>query len=110
MAKTSTSFKKGKTTGRPKGAVNKTTKDVKQAYQMLIENNLPNLDKWLNEIAGKDPVKAFGIIMDLSEYVIPKLARNNVEVKGNDTPHTIRIGYGDQPKQVFKIGEQIIEF
>lgn len=75
MPKSDTMFKPGNK-GKPKGALNKTTRDIKQAYQMLIENNLDNLTEWLKVIAKKDPEKAIRIIADLSEYVIPKLARS----------------------------------
>lgn len=83
MAKTKTSFKKGEAKGKPKGALNHTTRDIKEAYQLLIEKNLDNLSKWLNEIAVKDPARAINIILDLSEYVIPKLARSDFNLKNN---------------------------
>jgi len=70
--------KKGETNnpnGRPAGVPNKATRDIKEAYRMLIEKNLDNLTGWLEKIAEKDPEKAIRIINDLSEYVIPKLAR-----------------------------------
>jgi hypothetical protein len=62
--------------GRPAGVPNKATRDIKEAYRMLIEKNLDNLTGWLEKIADKDPEKAIRIINDLSEYVIPKLARS----------------------------------
>lgn len=70
-------FEKGrkKTGGKKQGTENKATKDIKEAYRMLIENNLDNLTDWLNQIAKKDPAKAVYILVDLSEFVIPKLAR-----------------------------------
>ena len=76
-------FKKGKpkTGGKTKGTPNKTTKDIKEAYQLLIENNLDNLTLWLEKVAEKDPEKAIRIINDLSEYVIPKLARQELSGK-----------------------------
>lgn len=79
--KTNGSFKKGHPGVKPKGALNKTTKDIKQAYQQLIEKNLDNLTGWLEKIAEKDPEKAIRIINDLSEYVIPKLARQEMTGK-----------------------------
>lgn len=89
MGRTSTTFKKGQG-GKPKGALNKTTKDIKEAFQMLIEKNLDNLTGWLETIAAKDPEKAIRIISDLSEYVIPKLARSEFVGKdGKDLTATI---------------------
>jgi hypothetical protein len=77
--------KKGHTNnpnGRPAGVPNKATSDIKEAYQKLIEKNLDNLTDWLEQIALKDPEKAIRILSDLSEYVIPKLARQ--ELTGKD--------------------------
>jgi hypothetical protein len=71
-------FQKGVATnpnGRKAGVPNKNTQAIKDAYQLLIENNLDNLKGWLEKIAEKDPEKAIRIISDLSEYIIPKLAR-----------------------------------
>lgn len=82
MAKSSTTFKKGEAKGRPVGVQNKATRDIKEAYRLLIEKNLDNLTGWLEKIAEKDPEKAIRIINDLSEYVIPKLARQ--EFTGKD--------------------------
>jgi hypothetical protein len=76
---------KGKTNnpnGRPAGVPNKATRDIKEAYRLLIEKNLDNLTGWLEKIADKDPEKAIRILNDLSEYVIPKLARK--EFTGED--------------------------
>jgi hypothetical protein len=64
--------------GRTKGSPNKITKDIKEAYRLLIENNLDNLTGWLEKIAEENPEKAIKILSDLSEYVIPKLARTDL--------------------------------
>lgn len=76
-------FKKGhkKVGGKTEGTQNKATKDIKEAYRQLIEKNLDNLTGWLEAIADKDPEKAIKIINDLSEYVIPKLARQELTGK-----------------------------
>ena len=82
---------KGKTNnpnGRPAGVPNKATKDIKEAYRMLIEKNLDNLTGWLEIIAEKDPEKAIRIISDLSEYVIPKLARSEMDHTSKGQPIT----------------------
>ena len=77
MGKSSTTWKKGEG-GRPAGTLNHTTKDIKEAYRMLIEKNLDNLTGWLERIADDNPEKAIKIISELSEYVIPKLARTDL--------------------------------
>lgn len=68
--------------GRPKGAPNKSTSIVREAIANLLERNAPNMDRWLNEVADKDPHKALDIIQKLSEYHIPKLARTEVTGAG----------------------------
>ncbi len=68
--------------GRPKGAKNKTTENIRKAYQQLTEDNLDNMTLWLSQIAADDPKQAMEMMIKLSEYVIPKLARQ--EITGND--------------------------
>lgn len=66
--------------GRPKGAPNKTTTEIRQAYQSFVEGNIPQFEEWLQHI--EDPAKRFDIIIKISEYFIPKL--NRQEVTGSD--------------------------
>ncbi len=68
--------------GRPKGMPNKATSKVREAIAELLERNAGNMDRWLNEVADKDPYKALDLMQKLSEYHIPKLART--EVTGKD--------------------------
>ena len=68
--------------GRPVGVGNKTTTQIKEAYQKLLEDNLDNMTLWLGKIAEKDPARATELMLKLSEYILPKLARQ--EVVGND--------------------------
>lgn len=68
----------GNPNGRPKGAGNKVTNKIKEAYQMLMEANLDNMSGWLEEIAERNPKEALELMLKLSEYVIPKLARQEV--------------------------------
>jgi len=77
-------FTKGhkKLGGKQRGAQNKATKDIKLAFQNLIENNLDNMTKWLEQVAATDPSKALILVKDLSEFIVPKLARQ--EMTGKD--------------------------
>jgi len=68
--------------GRKTGTLNKNTMAIREAYQKLTEDNLENMTTWLGQIAQEDPVKAMDMMLKLSEFIIPKLARQ--EVVGND--------------------------
>ena len=71
--------------GRPKGSVDKDTRKIREAYQMLVEDNLENLSIWLKELGEQSPEKAFNIIVKMSEYFLPKLARKEVTgLEGKD--------------------------
>ena len=48
--------------GRPKGSVDKDTRKIREAYQMLVEDNLENLSIWLKELGEQSPEKAFNIM------------------------------------------------
>ncbi len=69
--------------GRKQGTPNKTTKEIKEAFQTILSNNIDNLDTWLNDIALKNPTKAFEIILKLSEFVLPKLKAIDADIKTN---------------------------
>jgi|TARA_R110000737_G_C14156493_1_gene408695 hypothetical protein len=72
----------GNPNGRVKGSKNKATKEIREAYQKLTEDNLENMNRWLLQVSHEDPAKAMDLMLRLSEYIIPKLARQ--EVVGND--------------------------
>ena len=77
-------FKEGhkKVGGRSKGQTNKTTAEIRDAYQKLVEDNLTNMTEWLKQVADQNPERAMDLMLKLSEYMIPKLARQ--EVTGAD--------------------------
>lgn len=90
-------FEKGNSLGgRKKGTPNSTTKEIKEAYQMLVESNLDNMSKWLADVAGDDPKQALELMLKLSEYMIPKLARQEiVGNEGEDLFKNITLKFGD---------------
>ena len=75
--------------GRGKGVQNKITVEIKEAFKLLLERNIPNLEMWLNQVATEDQARALDIVVKLLEYYTPKLAR--VEGQGdNQLSITIR--------------------
>lgn len=59
--------------GRPKGAANKATADIKAAIAAFTSANVDKLDEWLNSI--DDPAKRLDLYFKALEYTMPKLAR-----------------------------------
>jgi len=85
----------GNPNGRPKGAQNKNTRQIREAYQRLVENNLDNMTLWLTRIASEDEEKAMEIMLKISEYVIPKLARQEVTgADGEDLFKNVKFEFG----------------
>lgn len=83
MRNTNGTFAKG-APGRPKGFNNKVSNQTREAFNLLIENNLDKLQEWLDTIAETDPKAAFDIVLKLAEYVIPKLQRQEHRVEFNE--------------------------
>lgn len=77
--KNQTSFTKGhKKRGRPPGAPNKVQQSVKEAFELMVKENIPNFNIWIAQIAEKDPAKAMDIILKMSEFIIPKITRSEI--------------------------------
>ena len=64
--------------GRTKGVGNKVTTETREAFKKLVEDNTPAFQGWLDKIAKTNPAKAFELITNLAEYVLPKLSRTEV--------------------------------
>jgi hypothetical protein len=81
--------------GRKKGTKNKNTKLIREAYQKLTEDNLDNMNRWLMQTAQEDPAKAMDLMLKLSEYIIPKLARQEITGQdGEDLFKDIKFSFG----------------
>lgn len=117
----SSRFQKGHKSvgGRPKGVPNKVTRDIKEAFRLLLENNTENFERWIAEIAqgektqkvvkdanGKDvvidiwlrepnPAKALELLGSLAEFNIPKLQRSEL-VGDKSQPLIIQSAPGDE--------------
>ncbi len=68
--------------GRLLGSKNKNTQLIREAYQKLTEDNLLNMSMWIQQIAADNPEKAFKLMLEMSEFILPKLART--ELTGNN--------------------------
>jgi hypothetical protein len=72
MAKTKTSFKKGEAKGKPKGALNRTTKEAKEFLEFVMFGQLDNMNDALCRLYKQDPSRYLDACSKLFAYVIPK--------------------------------------
>ena len=80
-------FQKGQG-GKPKGAINKTAQKVKEAFAQLLEDNL---DQMYEDLASLKPKERLDFMKDLSEYIMPKLARVQSDIEiGEETRQVLR--------------------
>lgn len=68
-------FKGVRQNGRVAGTQNKTTKEIRETFKNLLENNLGQIQKDLNELEPKDRIM---FLLKLTSFVIPTL--RSVEV------------------------------
>lgn len=70
---TEISFGGRKPRGRPLGAPNKITRDIRAALRDLAEGNADRVQSWLDSVAEKDPAEALRLWLGLLRYVTPTL-------------------------------------
>jgi len=58
--------------GRPKGAANKVTTEVRTLCQLVLSRQEEKIDAWFDRVAKKDPSKALDHFIHLAEVCMPK--------------------------------------
>jgi len=67
--------------GRPKGALNRTTEQMRLTINRAVNNTLNTIQSDLEELKKTDPVKALELSMKLMEYAMPKM--RSIDLKGS---------------------------
>jgi len=67
--------------GRPPGALNRSTEQMKLTLARAANNTLNNIAEDLEKIRKKDPERAIELSLKMMEYVLPKLARTEVRAE-----------------------------
>lgn len=91
----------GNPAGRKKGSMNHHTKQIKQAFAMLLEDNLDNLSVWLADIAANDPKAAMDIVMKMSERFVPRLSQQALtDADGENLLKGLTFTFGPPLKEI----------
>ncbi len=91
-------YKKGQSgnpSGRPQGAKDKTTKSIREKFNLLIENNFDKIQTDFESLTASERIRYY---LEFARFVLPKL--NSVEItedNANFEPVTINI------KDLFRI-------
>jgi len=87
--------------GRPAGAKNKTTEQVREAFNQLLTENLPQLKNDIAELEPKDRVK---VLLDLAKFVVPTLKSQDlgIDEKNQITTITRTIVKPERMEVIFK--------
>lgn len=83
---------KRENSGRKKGSKNKTTEEIRNLFQKLLENNFDKLQTDLDEMKPEQRVKA---ILDLSKFVIPTLKATELNATSESDIQPILISFID---------------
>lgn len=100
----------GKKSSR-KGTPNKTTKEIRDSFQMFVENNVSKFQEWIDEVGKTNPAKAIELVTSLGEYILPKLSRTEIEaeVKQESTYINIDNLSLDELKSLERISDKLRE-
>ena len=77
--------------GRPPGALNRSTEQMKLTLARAANNTLNNIAEDLEKIRKKDPERAIELSLKMMEYVLPKLARTEVRAEIETRVHDINV-------------------
>ena len=72
-------------TGRPRGAENKETKQLREAIKAITEGSITDFQQTMNEVRESNPTKFLELYIRLLEYTMPKLrsVEANIELGDN---------------------------
>lgn len=82
--------------GRKKGSPNKTTLEIRNAFQILIENNLSQLQ---NDLDYLQPFERLKILIELSKFLLPQIKSVEMVIGTEPAKNIISLGRGVSPER-----------
>ena len=81
--------------GRPVGSKNKITEEIREAFQLVLEKRLPDLERLLMQVAHDDPAKAIELMLKLSNRFLPELSRQELTgADGSELFKNLKFNFG----------------
>ena len=77
--------------GRPVGAINRSTEQMKLSIARATNSVLDDLPKMLDEMKKKDPRSAIDLVIKLLEYNLPKQSRVEMRAEIDQRIHQISV-------------------
>lgn len=68
--------------GRPKGSPNKSTKEIREALQYMVEKQLDKLEDAFNKVYEQDPGRFLSLYERFCNFVLPK--QQSVEISNEN--------------------------
>ena len=95
-----------KTGGRTKGAVNKTTTEIREHFQKLVSDNLEQLD---SDLKSLEPLQRLKMVVELSKFIVPTLKATELTAGAENgfKPLVINLGTGMRPEEIREISEAL---
>ena len=86
-------FEKGNklSKGRPVGALNRSTEQMKLTLARAVNNTLNTLSEDLEKIRQRDPERAVELAIKLMEFTVPKLSRTEMKAEIDQRIHSINV-------------------
>jgi uncharacterized protein YjcR len=81
-----------KTGGRTKGTPNRTTNEIRERFQKLVDDNLTQLE---NDIKDLEPKERIRTILELSKFVLPTLKATELTTSTENDLKPVRIIFKD---------------
>jgi len=68
--------------GRPTGTPNKVTKEIRDKFKLLVEDNIDKLQTDLDQLEPKERIK---LLLELSKFVVPTLKATDLSIDSDVT-------------------------
>jgi hypothetical protein len=85
--------------GRPKGAVNETSRRVKEVFANLLEGREEELHEALNKLRDKDPRAYLELYIKISQRFVPEVSRAEISGLDGEAFQPIQIVLPSKPNE-----------